>query len=174
MEAGLQGRIQELDRSRRELLDEAAALPETVLRAKPTTGGWSILEIVEHLVLAERAILLDLPDPATLLHRPRGFKARCLYLLVLCILAWRIPVKVPSRRMQPAGGRTLAELRAQWDETLAWLAAYAAGLNPTRPQPAVFRHPIAGPLTLDQALRMDLLHLEIHRQQIRRLRTGGA
>lgn len=164
-----QERIQELDRRRRELLDLAAALPAAALPAKPATGGWSVLEIIEHLVLAERAILLDLPDPATLVDRPRGFRARCFYPLVLGILAWRIPVKVPSRRMLPGGGRSLAELRARWDENLAWLTAYAAGQDPARAQPAAFLHPVAGPLTLDQALRMALLHLEIHRRQVHRL-----
>ncbi len=167
-----QQRIQELDRRRRDLLGEAAALPEAALRAKPAAGGWSILEILEHLVLAERAILLDLPDPAALAARPRGLKARCLCALVLGILAWRIPVKVPSRRMLPGGGRSLAELHAEWDAHLGWIKAYAAGLDPAQAPPAVFLHPVAGPLTLDQALRLDLLHLESHRRQIRRLRAG--
>lgn len=174
MATDAQARIRDLDRLRQDLLDRAGLLPEAALRAKPPSGGWSILEIVEHLVLAERAILLDLPDPAALIDRPRGFKARCLYPLVLGILAWRVPVKVPSRRMQPGGGCSLAELRTRWDQTLAWLSAYAAGLDPARPQPAVFLHPVAGPLTLDRALRMALLHLETHRRQIQRLLAGRA
>src|SRR3954447_6600294 len=49
--------IQAFDDQRRALLDELAPLPPEVLKAKARPDQWSILEIVEHLVLSEKYVL---------------------------------------------------------------------------------------------------------------------
>lgn len=165
--------IQALDDKRCGLLDELDSWPLESLQARAQPGRWSALETVEHLILAERVILQGLPDPSLLVARPRGLKHRCIYGLVLFILKSGIPVKVPSRRMLPTGKASLGELRGQWDEHLSWLRAYVAGLDPAALLPAVFLHPVAGPITLAQALRLDHLHLDTHCRQIQRLRPLG-
>jgi hypothetical protein len=93
MPRSLQPLIQALDNQREALLDELEALDLAALRARPRPGAWSILEIVEHVVVAEEEAL----------------------------------------------------------------------------DQAFFTHPVAGPITLAQALRMDLLHLQIHSRQIEKL-----
>src|SRR5678815_3912745 len=112
----LQQRLRALDERRRALLDEVEALSDERLTAKPVPGKWSILEIVEHLVLAERDVLQNLPEPAQLVDRPRHLKARVGYPLVMFVLKHGIPAKVPSPRMLPTGSASLAALRGQWDE----------------------------------------------------------
>jgi len=159
--------LQAMDDRRRALLDALAGLSPEALQARPAEGAWSILEIVEHLVAAEQVILQGLPDPATLVDRPRSLRQRCLFPLVVLILRLRIPVKAPSRRMLPTGGASLAELRDRWEATARWLRAYAEGLPPGGARRAVFAHPVCGPLTLAQALRLGRLHLETHARQIR-------
>jgi hypothetical protein len=155
-----------LDRQRRELLAGLEGLSDTQLRARPMPGAWSLLEIVEHLVLAEAAILQDLPPRAQLVDQPRSLGQRFKLLLVVTILRCRIPVKVPSRRMVPTGQRGLAELRTQWDGHFQWLEACVLEATGDAKDKACFRHPIAGPITLAQALRLDLLHLRTHTRQI--------
>ena len=102
---------------------------------------------------------------------PEALRAR---LLVWLVLRLGIPVKAPSRRMLPTGGATLAELRERWDATHAWLRAYAEGLPPGGGGKAVFAHPVCGPITLSQALRLDRLHLEVHTRQIRKRSRSSA
>ena len=165
----LQQRLRALDERRRALLDEVEALSDERLTAKPVPGKWSILEIVEHLVLAERDVLQNLPEPSQLVARPRRLKARVSYPLVMFVLRHGIPAKVPSPRMVPTGRASLAALRRQWDETHQWLRIYVDGLARGDFGKAVFEHPIAGPLTVEQAIRMDLVHLETHAREIRRL-----
>jgi len=164
--------IQALDAERTALLAELETLPVARLKAQVSPGRWSMLEIVEHLVAAERVILQGLPPVAELVARPRRLKHRLTYLVVTLVLTLRIPVKAPSRRMLPSGTRELADLRLEWDDHLRWLRDYATSLAPGQPLPAVFTHPVAGPITLLQALRMDLKHLRIHARQIRSLRAG--
>lgn len=163
--------IQALDERRGALLSEVETLRPEDLQARPASGAWSILEIVEHLVVAERVILQGLPEPSALVPAPRGPRHRLTYPLVWLVLRLGIPVKAPSRRMLPTGAAALDELRPRWEATYQWLRAYAASLAPGA-DPAVFRHPVCGPLTLRQALRLDRLHLEVHARQIRARRPA--
>jgi hypothetical protein len=171
MSRSLHPLIQALDDQRRVLLDGVQALDVEVLQAKPRPGVWSILEIAEHLVVAESVILLGLPSRAELMARPRRLEHRLKYLAVLLILKGRIPVQVPSRRMLPTGKRSLAELRDTWDGHLRWLRAFAEASDEAALGQAFFTHPVAGPITLAQALRMDLLHLQTHARQIAKLHS---
>jgi len=144
------------------------ALGANAISARPQPDTWSILEIVEHLVLAEAAILQGLPPAAELNDRPRSLKQRLLFQVVMAILRFGIPVRVPSRSMVPTGQAPLTELRKRWDENLHWLRSYAGGLDAAGERRAVFLHPVAGPITLAQALRMDRLHLAVHLRQIQK------
>jgi hypothetical protein len=166
----LENRLQAFDDTRRGLVDEMEALDPAQLVAKPITGKWSMIEIVEHLVLAERAVFKGLPDPSRLVEENRDLGHRVRYLLVLFILTSGIPVRTPSPAMVPQGARGLAELRRLWDENQHWLRSCLAHLGEGAGRKAVFEHPIAGPLTARQAVRMAQVHVDGHVRQIRRLR----
>src|SRR5512133_71013 len=170
MSRSLHDLIQALDHQRGVLLDGLETLDVAVLHAKPRSGAWSILEIVEHVVVAESVILLGLPSRGDLVARPRRLEHRLKHLAVLLILKWRIPVRVPSRRMLPTGQRSLAELRDSWDGHLRWLRAFVESAEEDAQGQAFFIHPVVGPITLMQALRMDLLHPRTHGKQIAKLR----
>lgn len=164
--------IDALDAQRGALLDLLDGLEAEVLSARPGPEKWSILDIAEHLVVAERVVLRGLPPWADLADHPRSLKHRAIFVLVLGILRFGIPVKVPSRRMIPTGQATLPGLRREWDEHLRWLRSYAREFDADGRRRAVFLHPVAGPITLVQALRMNRLHLRTHLRQIRRRLAG--
>lgn len=109
-------RVARIDRRRIELLDRIVPLGEEQLAAKPIEGKWSILEIVEHLVLSEQDVMPGLSNPSDLKGHPRTFKNRLLFLLVIVILRFPIPVRTPSRGMAPKGKKSLEELRSMWDQ----------------------------------------------------------
>jgi len=163
--------IRTLDEKRRALLDELETLDVEDLKARPIPDKWSILEIVEHLVVAEREICLGMPEAPDLTARKPSFKDRCIYAIVMFALKHGIPLKAPSSRLLPRGGRPLAELRGQWDENIRWLRSYAAGLDREGLRRRVFMHPATGPITLEEVLRMDQLHVDRHVRQIRRLQS---
>src|SRR5215212_6434811 len=126
----IQQRLRALDERRQALLDDVEALSADRLTARPLPGKWSILEIVEHLVLAERHVLRNLPEPSQLVERRRGLEARIRYPVVIFVLKYGIPAEVPSPRMVPTGSASLADLRRQWDESQQWLRSYVDGLGP--------------------------------------------
>ena len=72
----LEQRLQAFIAARGALLDEMGELDPDLLVAKPLAGKWSILEIIEHLVLAERAVFRGLPDPSQLVGNERGMGHR--------------------------------------------------------------------------------------------------
>jgi hypothetical protein len=165
----LNKRLQMIDRRRLALLDEVEALDVRLLVARPRPDKWSIREIIEHLVLAERDILKNLPDASQLHARERTPVNHLLYGVVIFVLRFGIPVPVPAASMLPSGNRSLNELRRMWDETHEWLKTYVSGLDREGLRRAVFRHPVAGPLTARHAVHMLAVHLHTHTRQIRRL-----
>jgi hypothetical protein len=165
----LNERLEMINRRRLALLDEVETLDSRLLVARPLPDKWSIREVIEHLVLTERDVLKNLPHPSQLRPLERTPKNRLLYVVVMFVLRFGIPVPVPAASMVPSGNRSLDELRRVWDETHEWLRTYVAGLDREGLGRAVFGHPIAGPLTVRHAVDMLTVHLQTHTRQIRRL-----
>ena len=164
-------KFERYDRTRRTLLDELAELNDDQLRKKPGPNEWSILQIVQHMVLAERDVMQHLPEPKELIARKRGLRSRIFYVVVLFILRWGLRVPVPSEGMLPDGNTSLSELRQQWDENLRWFRGYLDTSRPEDLQRAVFSHPIAGPLTGPQAGMLAQYHFDAHLRQIKKVKS---
>jgi hypothetical protein len=162
-------RLQVIERKRAALLERVSAMDATVLDGRVRPATWSIKEIVEHLVLAEEDVLVDIRALDRLEPRPRRWRNRMAYVVVMFVLKYDIPVKAPSSAMLPAGNLSLADLRDRWESNHRHLRGYVLGLDRAAQKRAVFRHPITGPITVRGALRMLDVHLERHARQIRRL-----
>lgn len=168
MSRSLRRRLERLERRRAALLAKVTALPPSVVDARPSPAVWSIREILEHLMLAERSVFMGMPEPAALVARRRRMRGFVGYVIVWAVLRFGIRVRVPAADMEPSGSRTLDEVRTMWDENQVWLRACLEALHHRRERGAVFRHPVTGPLTARQALRLMEVHLLTHSRQIRR------
>jgi hypothetical protein len=158
--------LQKFDNARLTLLDEVAALDPAVISKRPSPNAWSVLEIVEHLMRAERWVFHDLAPFEQIPVRVPRFKQRLRRPLVMFVLGSRIKVSVPVPVMHPTAIVPLATVRAQWDENQAWLRALVRYLGPQGLDRAVLRHPVAGPLTVEQGVLMGQLHLDRHVRQL--------
>lgn len=150
------------------LMQRLCALPLEAHEWRANDDSWSLLEIVEHLVLAEQEVLVDLDDLPRLEARPRSFRNAVLYRLILGILRFRIPVPVPSEGMVPGGGRTMQELAEVWARQHERLDSFLTRLEPGADRATIFAHPVTGPLTIREGIRMLEVHLERHIGQIKR------
>ena len=162
-------RLSSIERKRVALLSRVATLEPSRLVARPLPGKWSIREIIEHLILAERDVVGDFSRLADLEEQPQDLGNHARYLVVIFILRFGIPVKAPSTAMLPTGERPLAELRETWDENHRRLRSFVGGLDRAGTRRAIFRHPITGPISVAQGIRMLDVHLDTHIRQIRRL-----
>lgn len=162
--------LAQIDAQRTAMLAEVMALPPHVQRRRANEATWSPLDVIEHLVLAEQAVLGDLGSAATrAAQRPTGaeFVRAGIVWLVLRV---GVRVRVPSAAMLPTGERSFDELQRQWTEQHRTLRAFATGLDERGLRRRIFRHPIAGPLDMVAALRLLSAHLLTHQRQLRRLR----
>lgn len=166
-------RLERIEALRDALLAELDEVPPDRRTVRPGPDRWSPVEIVEHLVLAERDVLGDLgpgePTPRrwpTLVHRIR-------YGAVWAVLRFGIPVRTPSRGMDPTGERSPSELREAWVEGHRRLRRFLEGLDREGRRRPVFHHPVAGPLTPGAALRLMETHMRRHAGQLRRTRREG-
>ena len=167
-------KIQNFNQKRIKLLDELETLDPAVLTTRPQADKWSILEIIEHLVVAERAVLSGLFESSRQRQSQRSLKNHLMYIAVMAVLKLPFPVKVPAPSMLPQGNKNLDDLRKMWDENLKSLQSYLSKLDQQSIQEDVFRHPIAGPMTVSQAVHMDFYHFDRHLRQIRRLQRQFA
>jgi len=168
-------RLQSIEQKRARLLDDIATMPPAMVSAHPRPGKWSIQEIVEHLVLSEVGVLGDLAALRQVPPQRRALKHRIRYWVVMFVLRFDIPVQVPSRALLPKGGRSVAELGRQWEESHRLLGAWLADPAPEQVGAPLFVHPIAGPMTTDESLRMLEVHLDRHARQVRTLvRLAGS
>lgn len=148
-------------------MDTVRALdPERRIR-RPAPEAWHALEIVEHLVRAEESVLGDVLRTGTATSSGRRtLRHRLRYAIVMFVLRFGVDVRAPSRRMLPTGEGSLDEWAARWDENHARLRAFVAGCSADDLRRAVFRHPISGPLTVVQGVRMLDVHLRRHEGQL--------
>ena len=139
------------------------------LAFKPATESWSVVEVVEHLVIAEELSLkaLEKPVPAD-----RGSALRSTFRINLIRASFRhlsVRVKAPSARLMPTGTASLAELLERWDTARARLSGVLEPMTPESSRDRRWRHPLAGWLTTEQWLGFIHSHVAHHQKQMGRI-----
>lgn len=147
-------------------LVEATHEPERAVQ--PAEGKWSMLQVVEHLVLAEEATLRVFEkDPP---RQPRVKISSVLALRAIeGLFGLRLRLPVPSPSLAPAAPDTLDPLRARWEKAADGIAQYAGSLEASELRQPRFRHPVAGWVTAGQGLDFLARHIRHHERQIHRV-----
>ncbi len=161
--------LEAVERMRDQMLAELEARSPAVRSARPASGGWSALEVIEHLVLSEESVTAGIDDLAGRPPKRASLRSRIGYAMVLGVLALPMPVKVPTADMEPKGTRSLEELRKAWEESHRTLRRHIQAVHEGKVSGPVFSHPVSGALTTEQAIRMLSVHVKRHRKQFRRI-----
>ncbi len=178
MLAELQRRFDRLETQRHAFLRKLTSfsMPEGALR--PSEHAWSMHDVVEHLALVEQGTLRALRSEKHAAQAGSQSRGDLRYLLLRLMLKLDVRLKVPVKGVLPTGQCTLGELEQRWGETRRELGSYLESVNAERLQRPVFRHPVAGWLTIGQTLGFIEGHVEHHQRQVARIqqavrRTGG-
>jgi uncharacterized damage-inducible protein DinB len=164
-----QSLFETLNNGRDALETALAGVDDAMASRKPPSGGWSILECVEHMVLSEQYLLTRLriaqlsADPP---HPSRESK-------IAARAADRSrPIEAPSVS-QPSGRyRGLHEALAAFDAVRAETLEYVENLNDD-PRCWTTDHPLfPGPVTCQETLLMIAAHPTRHAQQILEIRRA--
>jgi DinB superfamily len=168
---GLARHLDALDRRRAELLATVRAASPGQRAFRPDGNGWSMVDVVEHLVLAEEGALLSLtkgPRPGTRVT----LRNRVAVVLVRIYLSAGFRARVPVQGIMPKGGVSLETLEHRWGTVRAQLRDRLAGLSRADLRAPKFRHPVAGWVPPASGFAFLVTHLIHHRRQLDRIRRS--
>ena len=157
----LQNQYNNLEEARRTLTHKVRGLQPERLNHKPGPDRWSILEDFQHLVLAEQRTSLKAGSILDSEERKSG-----MFEIVLQVLDHDTAVDVPDPGMVPDGNATLENLIAAWDKSRTGLFKFLESCGPEDLERSVSRHPVTGPLTVMECLRLVDSHFHHHRRRI--------
>ncbi|HEX5004097.1 MAG TPA: DinB family protein [Gemmatimonadales bacterium] len=172
MLTSLAHRLVLVDRAREAFLARLRAATVAQRAFRPAPGSWSMLEVTEHLVLAEEKSLLGMlkgPPPGTTVTPV----ARVRMALVLLVLRTDFKVKVPVSRVVPQGNATLQELEQRWGAARRGLEAFLETVTQSGLHAARFRHPIGGWVSVGRGLAFYVDHIGHHARQLERIRRAA-
>ncbi|HEY7480835.1 MAG TPA: DinB family protein [Gemmatimonadales bacterium] len=163
--------LNRLTQLRHAMLVEANGLSAEELLHRPGAGAWSILDVIEHLVRVEEAILSRVRkrDPRTWGEAAR---ARVRLALVSILFVCRGRLRVPTQAVVPLGGVTLTDLAARWETSQDAMRRTLDGFGPADYSRPLMRHPILGLLTPVETLTFLVRHIAHHRRQVARIRSS--
>jgi hypothetical protein len=160
-----------LEKKYGKLLQHLNSLTDDVVYFKAGADKWSIVEVIEHLVMAEENMLEQLTGAAsatTLDPRDRSAKN---FHIVIKVMTKDIPVDVPDESMEPHGQISLEELLGRWNDTRKKTRAYIDAINSADAGDLVYRHPFAGPLDMAETLRFIDVHFDNHMRHIEKIKA---
>ena len=165
-----------LEQQRAALLASVGAWPAAAVAFRPGPDAWSAVEVLDHLVRTERGILVAAERGLAAPHR-RGVRDRLGGWFVERLFRSDRRVRVPASAeaaVRPDSNADLAAVRREWAAVRRALARFLAPLAPGQLTVGVFRHPVAGWMSVAGVLRFFWVHVHHHGFQLARLRRGSA
>jgi hypothetical protein len=144
-------------------------LTDDTLYFKAGPDKWSIVEVVEHLVIAEEGLLKQLSTniPDSTLDPDEKTPEK--HQTVIKVMERDIEVDVPHESLEPHGRIALEDLLTQWKDFREKLPVLLAEIRPENKDNPVFSHPYGGPLDPSDTLQFFEVHFDNHIRHIDRI-----
>lgn len=150
-----------------------SALTEDQLNYKFNPDTWSIIEVIQHLLLAEggtyRYISKKILDPSKLDPIGLGTKIREFKLNTYI----KTPIKLPAPEIvQPKQGKLpqdYTDLINEWKKVRKALYELLLSLDQSMWSKEIHKHPLVGRISLKGSLNFIELHFDRHQKQIKTL-----
>lgn len=168
MEKKLLKQFDVIETQRKQLLQRIAALTDEQLNKIPSEDQWSINQVIFHVILAEE---LSYKSIKTKVISSKGFQKASVISFVrstLLKLILRSPrkFKAPAVVSQPPVKSDLSELIAKWDEVRLLLKELLESLPPHLLNKYIYKHPVAGKMSIYGGLDFMYEHVRRHHIQI--------
>ncbi|MDX2002439.1 MAG: DinB family protein [Chitinophagales bacterium] len=170
----VQKQFDKLELQRKHLLTEAAKLRAEQLIFRPTPESWCILEVFDHLMTAERNGLkymrkkflgIDKIPKANMMARFRS---------TILTTALSLPIKYkapPAAAIARREYYDFDEMALEWDSIRQEWKEFLDQFDAPSAKKLVFKHPLAGMLTVTQAIGFIQQHVKHHIPQIARIKA---
>jgi uncharacterized damage-inducible protein DinB len=154
-----------------DVMRNVADVPAETLFRRPVPEGWSMAEVIDHLVRVEVAVVRMMREHlagggrVTLVGRVRS-----LMVLAVMYLPTRVPVPRTASSVRPQlKAECLAELGVAWSTADRELEQFLDSLSDADLRKGLFKHPVGGWATAAGALAFVRAHLYHHTFQLARL-----
>ncbi len=171
MNRKIQVHYDRLQTGKESLFRQLQPCSEDQLRWKPTGNQWSVLQVLDHLHFAEsgslnyckKKLLAGDQMPGASLFNSVRMEVYDI------ILYSRIKIKAPAVVISPSNERNLEEMKSLFDQTSDDLKAFLDEYPDEFLNKGIYKHPMAGRITLPAMVKFFNAHLIHHRHQINRL-----
>ncbi len=176
MTADLRQQLDRLEDQRAALVSQVEGMADAALNLPPAEGKWSIIQIMSHLIAAEKLSLAGIhkkmADRTGL--KKAGLAGRVRSAFLHLVMGLPVRIKAPARALATVPEhQDLETVRRQWDEVRGTWGETIDSFPPELADQGIFRHPIMGTLSLAQALRFTADHIDHHAKQIERIVRDG-
>jgi hypothetical protein len=159
--------LQALHDSGAEFRASAEGLPESQANTRPGPGRWSVVDCIEHIVMAESYFLTLLAGPQDQAAPPPNHEKEAALLTNIASRERR--VQAPERSHPTGRFATLAEALEKFDATRRRTIAFAVNRGEGLYSVSA-THPFFGPLNGAEVLCLMAAHSRRHAAQIREVR----
>lgn len=154
---------------RNSLLDIAKSLPAEKINQRINPNQWSVLEILNHLYTAEKLSLQYIKKKSQGIDSLGNAGVKHAFMLLVLKISQRLPFryKAPTTVLQnTVEVLTLSDLIAQWDLLYLELKSILVNTPEKYVSKLVYKHVVAGRLSLVQAIIFFREHMIHHTPQI--------
>ena len=170
MNSKLEKDFKQLDAITQNLFADLKKYPDNVLNKKPSLQAWSVVEILDHLMLAEEFSLKYLQKKVldTSTAKEENLKVKWRWFLVKLVFAFNINFKAPQVVVPTIGAATLAEMETRWNAIRVQIIQLLQSLKDEDANKDLWKHAIAGKMNLYHMVEFLGMHLNRHKKQIER------
>lgn len=168
--------FESLEEKRKNLESQLEASHERLLMRPSEEGGWSIHQVLVHLSDAETAIIQYIENKmkGNQPLKRQGVSSYLRYRLLKLLLNLPIKYKMPKQLSEPSSEIPYEEIKERFTNNRRALKKLVDSFPEELLSKLIFRHPIAGRLSLYETIGFMEDHYMHHRKQIQKiLRSQG-
>jgi uncharacterized damage-inducible protein DinB len=163
--------LKALDHSRQKMLEHLQNFSQHQLTFRPDENRWSMLDVINHLVLAEQRSYHFMANQRDPNRMPQKLGWDNPFRVLLMIAALRLPLKYkkPANVPGPQTDKDLEQLTREWQDAQAKLTAFVESLSEDMLHIPIFIHPFFKFLNIAQTLLFLREHIDHHLKQVKRI-----
>ena len=160
-----------MESERQNLLKKLEQYSEEVLTKKPDADSWSVTETIYHLKVADNGALLYMRKKVEVGgHQKANFGAAVKQKLLNFAVSLPFKYKAPAVAQVPKGTKvSYAEAVAEWNDVRQALKKEYETIDENIIGNELFKHPVAGKLSILQSVKFMRQHVVRHLGQIDRI-----
>lgn len=157
---------------RNEIEADFDKLTEEQLNFKSSEKSWSLLQVIEHLALAEMGSINYINKKILGLNqlKKESFSSKMRFQLLKIFFG--IPFKYGNRApsAEPTENPSYAEIKMKWDIARKGLNEFYESHYKSVEDKLLYKHPLAGRITFEQMCIFFVKHIQHHQKQIERIK----